>query len=126
VTAHRSIFGRPLAVALLVYQALFLNVLLPGHTRGSVTLDGKHVAKCCCCDGGGSPDAKSPATPSQRDRDHCALCDFAARVMPPDVFVLRLDPIGLVARLPVPSPAAIESLERIATYLGTGPPVAHA
>ncbi len=33
------------AVFLLVYEALFLNVVLPGHTRGAITLDGRHVAR---------------------------------------------------------------------------------
>ena len=40
--------ARPLVAFLLVYQFLFLNVVLPGHTRGAITTDGKHVAKCCC------------------------------------------------------------------------------
>ena len=115
--------ARPLAVFLLVYQALFLNVLLPGHTRGAITLDGKHTACCCCCGGERGPAGKVPAVPSQRDRDHCAICNFAARVTPPEVFDLRLDPLGLLERLPVPAPTAVVSLDRISTYLACGPPL---
>ncbi len=117
--------SRPSVAFLVVYQFLFLNVLLPGHTRGAVTLDGKHVARCCC-DSGSAASEKSPAGPSQRDRDHCAICSFAARVTPPEVFVLRLDPNGLLAILPPPTPTVVRSVEHVRTYLGTGPPAAHA
>jgi hypothetical protein len=117
--------SRPLVAFLLVYQFLFLNVLLPGHTRGAITLDGKHAPRCCCCNGGGGGDQK-PGTPSQRDRDHCAICDFAARVTTPEVFILRLDPVGLLARLPVPTPTILVSADFLPTYLGTGPPIPHA
>jgi hypothetical protein len=98
---------------LLAYQFVFLNVVLPGHTRGAITLDGKHTAcpMCCCCDsGGGGTDpgtGKQPA-PSQHDRDNCALCNFAARltfVVPPN---LRLTEFHLLEILPpAPSPAIV-------------------
>jgi hypothetical protein len=125
-TILARLHARPIVAFLLVYQFLFLNVILPGHTRGAVTLDGKHAAQCCCCcDHAVDGPAKSPAIPSQRDRDHCALCDFAARVTTQQVFVLRLDPIGLLARLPVPTPTVLVSADFLPTYLGTGPPTAH-
>ncbi len=117
---------------LLVYQAVFLNVVLPGHTRGAVTLDGKHTAggPCCCCGGDEGttrrPVGQGPAGPSRRDRDHCAICSFAARVTPPPAFDFRLPPLGLLERLPPPVPATATSVARIRTYLACGPPPAHA
>ncbi len=118
---------RPVAVFLLVYQAVFLNVVLPGHTRGAVTLDGRHTADWCCCCGGGAearpaPDRKGPSAPSQRDRDHCAFCHFAARLVPPVVPDVRLAPPGLLVVLTTPRPAAIAPAARIVTYYGRGPP----
>ena len=117
---------RPAAVFLLVYQTVFLNVVLPGHTRGAITLDGRHTgdrAVCCCGDVGDKPadDDRRPV-PSQRDRDHCSICNFAARVVPPTLPDLRLVPLGLVDRLPSPRPATVDPADRIVTYYGRGPP----
>lgn len=125
MAALRAIFARrSLATLLLAYQAFFLNVLLPGHTRGAITLDSRHAARsCCCCEpGGDAAAAKEKGVPTQRDREHCAVCDFAAHLTPPDTFVVRLDPFGLVDRLPPPPPAVAAAIDRIGTYLATGPP----
>ena len=116
---------------LLAYQSLFLNVFLPGHTRGAVTLDGRHAARpSCCCDGGGGSgppaDGQRRDLPSGRDREQCAVCHFAARVTPPPAFDFRLPPLGLLDRLPPAVPAVATSVDRIRTYLACGPPPAHA
>jgi hypothetical protein len=98
---------------LLAYQALFLNVLLPGHTRGAITLDGKHTAPCCCCGGGADrPAGKGPAVPSQRDRDHCAICQFAAGITSVPMLYLKLAEAGLVERLPPPRPSGWDGSNR--------------
>ena len=111
---------------LLAYQALFLNVILPGHTRGAITLDGKHTAArcCCCCGSDDRPAGKAPAVPSQRDREHCAICQFAAGITSVPVLYLKLAEAGLVERLPPPRPSVVVSLDRICTYLACGPPAA--
>ena len=94
---------------LLAYQFIFLNVILPGHTRGAITLDGKHTGcpMCCCCCAKAA-DSSSTPVPSQRDRDNCALCSFAARLtfyVPPNV---RLTEFHLLEILPpAPSPAIV-------------------
>ena len=122
---HRNILAalrsRPAAAVLLVYQALFLNVLLPGHTRGAITLDGKHVP-ACCCDRDPRPTGRPPAVPSQRDRDHCAICQFAAGLTPVLFFRVTLAAVGLLRRLPVPPRPVVGSLDLIPTYLARGPP----
>jgi hypothetical protein len=116
----RSILG-----LLLVYQAFFLNVLLPGHTRGAITVDGKHTpAACCCC--GGKPAGGDPAVPSQRDRDHCALCQFAGVLTPDPVVQLVIAELGLLDVLPTPAPAVAESRDLVTTYLACGPPLSPA
>ncbi len=113
---------------LLVYQAVFLNVLVPGHTRGAITLDGKHTAPCCCCSSAGEPrpGGKAPTGPSDRDREHCAVCQFAAALtsVPPVRFTLP--ELGLLDVLPAPLPSVVCSLDRIATYDACGPPLSPA
>ena len=108
---------------LLIYQALFLNVVLPGHTRGGVTLDGKHSAATCCCCGTSS---KIPATPSQRDKDNCAICQFMAGLTPAPVVSLTLPELGLLKLMPVPPPAIVVARQLIPTYFACGPPLSAA
>ena len=112
---------------LLVFQAVFLNVIVPGHTRGQITLSGTH-----CQDDGGCPmcrrargevpAAKSPVAPSQRDREQCAVCQFVAGLTTAPVVRLTLPEMGLLDLLPVPPPAAVASLQLVPTYLACGPP----
>jgi hypothetical protein len=95
---------------LLAYHCVFLNVILPGHMRGAVTLDGKHTGcpMCSLCAAAAHADKTGQPIPSQRDRDNCALCNFAARltfVVPP---TLRLTDFHLLEVLPpVPAPAVV-------------------
>jgi hypothetical protein len=112
---------------LLFYEALFLNVLLPVHTRGAMTTDGKHDAPacCCCCEQSKPATDKSPA-PSQRDREHCVLCQFAAGLTTPPPITLTMPELGLLEIIPVTSLTEIISLDRISTYFACGPPVSAA
>jgi len=112
------------AVALLVYQAVFLNVLLPGHTRGAITLDGKHTPACCA--GDPKPPAGAPAVPSRRDRDRCAVCQFAIGLTPVLFFRTTLDGLGLLRRMTAAPRLAVCPLELIPTYLACGPPLSPA
>ena len=127
---HLVRFRHAISVLLLGYLAVFLNVVLPGHTRGAITLDGKHTpaAGCCCCCCCGSSKASRPSQgrPSQRDREHCALCDFAAHVTPAVPVDFRPPPMALLALLPPPTPTFVASVERLRTYLACGPPPARA
>ena len=124
-TLFAALRSRPAAAVLLVYQALFLNVLLPGHTRGAVTLDGKHTP-ACCCEGDPRPTERVPAVPSRRDRDHCAICQFAAGLTPLLFFRITLADHGLLQRSPAAPPPTACSLDRIPTYLACGPPLSPA
>ncbi len=112
--------SRAILCLLLAYQAWFLNVLLPGHARGAVTVDGKHSPAACCGGGGTAPGHDQ--VPSQRDRDHCALCQFAAGLTSVPVARVALADLGLLERLPVQPPAAAVPRDPVATYLACGPP----
>ncbi len=117
--------SRPAVAVLLVYQALFLNVFLPGHARGAITLDGKHATAACCCCGTAAesrPDGKGPAVPSERDREHCAVCQFVAGLTSVPVVRLTIHGAGLLDLLPVPPPAVVAARNLIPTYHACGPP----
>ena len=118
-------------LAVVVYQALFLNVLLPGHTRGAITLDGRHTPACCspACyapavssRGDVPPSGKGPAVPSPRDRDNCAVCHFAVGLTPVLFFRTTVAALGLLGRRPPEPPRAAVSLDPIPTYFACGPP----
>jgi hypothetical protein len=129
VNIFTAVRARPFAMALLLYQVLFFNVFLPGHTRGSITLSGKHTADsspcCCCCCGHENPDTKksdSKQVPSQRDKEECAICHFAARVLPTPVVSFVLPELGLLETRPLVSPSVPVPADLVRTYLSRGPP----
>jgi hypothetical protein len=118
---------RALRWCFILLQVVWLNVVLPGHTRGVVTLPGTSVARetaspHACCGGAARPKTNDPSSPTPRERAHCAVCFFAAHMAPPAPVVCELLPHGLVEQLaPRPSPAVV-SVERPTIYLGRGPP----
>jgi len=116
-------------LALLVYEFIFFAIIVPGHSRGSITLDGKQhgalLSCCCCCCCDSSPadsGAGSKKRPTPEDRKNCAICNLAARVMHTPIFCVVLPKMGLLDIAPPPAPDAFISLELIQTYLSRGPP----
>ena len=120
----RFMRGRSFALALLLYQAFFLNVVLPGHTRGLITLDhgGSSDACAACCASKSAKKSEVPTSPSPRDQANCAICHFAMRVTPAPAISLDLPKLGLLAVLPFPAPHTVESRAVVHTYLGRAPP----
>jgi hypothetical protein len=114
--------GRAARILLIAFQVLFLNVVLPGHTRGVITLSGKSSsAGAACCH---SKHGDSPAKPSERDKAECAVCFFAARVTPPPVVDLGLTRLGLAEVMAVAKPVTVESAQVELPIHGRAPPVA--
>jgi hypothetical protein len=109
---------RSAALALLLYEAMFLNVLVPGHTRGAITLSGGAVASCCAS----HQSRSSQHVPTQKDRENCAVCNFAARMSTPPVISWTMPKLGLVQLLPFPPPSVATSIDRRLPYLSRGPP----
>lgn len=112
-------------IALLVFQAVWLNVIVPGHTRGIVPLPGSCCAanSSCYSDGRSLAAATSTASrdvsntgrsrhvPLPRDNaSRCAICQFAARLtLPPAVdYVPPL--LGLALVLDPPAPISVDSV----------------
>jgi len=109
---------------LLAYQCFFLNVVLPGHTRGAVTLSGK--SSVCSLGDLGCPFCGHPGdprkAPTRRDQSDCAICHLALRLtieLPVD---LRLTDLGLLYVAP-PCAARTPFLATIVSLpLCRGPP----
>jgi hypothetical protein len=133
-------FGRPFRIFLLAFQAVWLGAIVPGHTRGVVTLPGSEPAAGGCC---ASAEAKachadgSPADGENRPGDgkrgagdpagraaRCALCFFAARLTLPPVIDLAAPALELLAVLSADVPPDVVSRPPLLPYLARGPPTA--
>lgn len=120
---------RPGHLALLIFQAVWLNLILPGHTRGVVSLPGcasgasvKQGESAGCCTG---PARHGPSDAPPKPTDsaaRCAVCAFAARLTLPPVIDLTLAELGLLERLAPEQAANLISIKSIATYDGRAPP----
>jgi hypothetical protein len=115
--------NRCLTIALVVFQAAWLNVMVPGHSRGAVVVPGwDRVAQAPslhgCCPTGPTRDN----TPTPGDRAHCAVCFFVAQLSTPPAIDLTPPPLALVEALP---PECVQIVHVAATPLpfdGRGPP----
>jgi hypothetical protein len=114
--------NRWLCIAVTVLEALWLNVVVPGHQRGCIQIPGAPaVAACPLCDSApASNPSKSPA-PTNR-ADTCAICFFAAHLSVPPAIDLTLPPLQLVGL--VQSPGIHNLISRLVQipFYGRGPP----
>jgi hypothetical protein len=106
---------------LILFQFCWLNIVLPGHTRGAIPMAGQSGAHSCC-----TPKTSSPADrhgePTPADRARCALCYFAAcMVTAPPVIALPND-AGAVGKAVLPSLHTSESPDQCLPYHGRAPP----
>ena len=116
---------RRIRIALIVYQVAWLNVVLPGHTRGAVTVPGYQpsIAKACCATDRSGARHDEDAESRERAR-HCAVCHFAAMLSVAPQLVIALPRLGLLETLPVPPPHACDSWELRLTPNSRAPPAA--
>ena len=121
--------GRALRIALLVFEAVWLNAVVPGHTRGIVRLPGTDCQACesaaqhdgCCMDEQGG----KPAAPRHKSGDpaaHCAICHFAARVTAPPFVDFTPPPMARVGSVPRFGSPVICSPTPLTPYDGRAPP----
>jgi hypothetical protein len=129
--------SRAFRVAMLVFQAVWLNAILPGHTRGIVTLPGaaddcascasvapRAAGGCCATEGGDgrAPREKDPVPPGRAGR--CAICHFAARLTIPPVVDLRPPALEPAAVRPAQLSLRCVALRFPPPYDACGPPAA--
>jgi hypothetical protein len=121
-------------ILLLVFEAFFLNVVVPAHTRGVVTLPGTGPdgagapyarARCCTSHrspaGNGDRDGRDNApTPERQSR--CAVCFFAASLSTPPAFEDLLEPHGPCDVAAVPALRGLVARHVLLPYDGRGPP----
>jgi hypothetical protein len=119
--------GRAFRIALLLVQAVWLNVVVPGHRRGIIALPGEGCEACAvaaaphpCCQSHGQ--SQQPAAPAKDPANHCLICYFAARLTPPPVVDLTPPPLRLAESLSPPAAHIITACPPIPTYDGRAPP----
>jgi hypothetical protein len=114
-------------ICLLIYQAIFLNVVLPGHTRGAITLTGNSklagILADGCCPRRDRGHADKNKIPTPKDRENCALCHMAARITAAPAVNLTLPKLGLTELLSVPAALEAEPFQWRPIYYGRAPPV---
>jgi len=121
--------SRRFRVAFLLFQFLWLNVIVPGHRRGIVTLPGMECATCAdsashadhaCC----ASDHKTPQPIPVDKANCCAICFFAARLSPTVAVDFTHPPLRLIGVCHIAAPAINHSPDFASTYLGRAPPSA--
>jgi hypothetical protein len=115
-------------IALIVFQAAWLNVVLPGHTRGIVTIPGYEPAageachdRSACCPADERDGEKSR---ERRDRErHCAVCQFAAKLSTPPTIDYSLPPLALLELARIAEPELAFVPPPILAFDSRGPPM---
>jgi hypothetical protein len=108
-------------ILLIVWQVWCLNVFLPSHTRGAMTV-GKATHTCCEPAETRDRDDSKNNKPTPEEQSRCSVCYFAAGLSTPPVFDLDLQPSGLVDRIDPPAPALVASNDYPLPYYACGPP----
>ncbi len=127
--------SRALRIAILLFQAMWLNVIVPGHTRGVVALPGEQCSNCqsalalirapfCCAarQGVGRETPHRSVPPSRDPAQHCAICHFAARLSLPIAVDLTLPPLAFAGFVPQQRAEHVAHICFRATYDSRGPP----
>jgi hypothetical protein len=112
--------SRAMRILLLIFEALWLSVVVPGHRRGVVPLPGE---RCVACEpakqrGCSERNSSKPVDPAS----HCAICYFAARLSPPPAIQFAPPRLQFLCAAQSPVPPSRPTLPLLPTYDGRGPP----
>lgn len=127
---------RTFRLSLLLFQILWLNVIVPGHRRGAVSVEGgrcEHCAAIADSESGATSNRLAachrrashhlPTAPSD-GAAHCAICFFAARISPAIAVDYTHPPLRYVALLAPATVLVAHDATLLCTYLGRAPPMA--
>ena len=114
--------------SIILFQFLWLNVVIPGHTRGMITVPGSFAncapepsaEVCCPITAGGDRDNENTPTPEQRRC--CAVCYVAAGYTLPPIFQIDLTPADLIHDAPQRAVTQVASHHTPLPYFPNGPP----
>jgi hypothetical protein len=131
MTVGRNIFAyrrlsKSVSIFLLLFQTIFLSVIVPGHARGVITLSGKIASVsladfgCPLCREGHKNDPKK--APSQQDRSECAICHLAIRITTSPPVDFRLGELTLLEVVDPPAAEAVPVNVAVSTQFCRGPP----
>ena len=109
---------------LALYVLVWFTVVVPGHTRGILTMPGEPQAQsgaaaCCASTSTDSNKNKKP-TPDQQRR--CAVCFVAANYTVPVVFTFDPEPAECVAVANLAALAQVFSIDFPTPFWPVGPP----
>lgn len=111
---------RPVCWALILFQVLFLNLFVPGHTRGAITLPGTPEKSSCCEIKASCGEKKMP---TQEDRKCCAVCFLASHYTPVEPFVIELRAQYLIRQAHEAAVAQIRSRDFPTPFWPAAPPM---
>src|SRR5436190_869160 len=115
---------RRLSWLVILFQFFWLNVIVPGHVRGKLTVTGSAPAaagSCCTSAAHKTPGKPQQPTPDQQQR--CAVCYVAAGHTLPPVYNFDL---RLTGNVWTPIPEVVEKKPIAAfprTYDANAPPI---
>jgi hypothetical protein len=112
-------------LAFIVHLIVWLNVVIPGHTRGRFTIGpASPSAPSSCCDSRASQSRDRNHTPTPDERSRCAICFFAAGLHLPNARIAAPTPGALITTLAPPTLNTPPSCNVSLPYDGRAPPLA--
>jgi hypothetical protein len=116
---------RLLRLILAIYVFAWLNIIVPGHTRGAITVAGSEktgktqLASCCSTSTSKSKDGNP--TPDQKQR--CGVCFVAAIYTIPVIYRFHVDLLELTQILHDRAVSQLLKLDFPTPFWPVGPPV---
>lgn len=117
--------------ALIFFQFFFVNVFVPGHTRGAVTIDGKREAPCCermaraermRAGKAGTGKGSESDSPTSKDRQCCAVCYLVSHYTPVEPMVFDVGVMELIRQAHAAAVGQVRSVDFHLPYWPAGPP----
>jgi hypothetical protein len=108
---------RWLRISFAFFWFIWTGIVVPGHTRGAIPLN-PSGASCCRHDV-----PTDPKAPPAKSSSNCAICYFAAHLMPAIAVPVNLEPGALIETAVIPQFQAPMLPAPDAGFLSRGPPV---
>ena len=123
---------RILAISLAIFEAIWLNIIVPGHQRGVIQVAGSKAAvqaACpfCCCGqsnhAGANGNKGDQSNDPKQPHGYCAICYFMAGLTVAPAVDLSLPPLGLAGAVLDSTARSMVNRQVLLPFDGRGPPV---